>query len=149
FGLCLPLSAKDSLIWRNDTDRVDAQIESWPLSRLLEELTEATGWQILLEPGTQATISTKFKNARSRDALKKLFGALNYALVPQADGTSKLYVFRNSRDNATQLVKARVRGKPIPNELILTQKTNAVENIDDLAKRLGGKIAGRADDLKS
>jgi hypothetical protein len=154
-ALCLvmpaPVGAADSLTWNKETGRVDAQIETWNLVRLLEEISETTGWTVYVEPGASAAISSKFKNVSSGDALTKLLGSLNYALLPQPDGTEKLFVFRNSRDSATKQVQARskTKAKPIPNELILTLKPGAGESIEDLAKRLGAKIIGRSDDLNS
>src|SRR5213075_1828251 len=40
-------SAADALVWR--TGQVDAEIESWPLPKVLESIASATGWQIYVE----------------------------------------------------------------------------------------------------
>src|SRR5256885_16908770 len=50
--------AADSLSWKADS--VAAEISSWDLGKLLQKLTEATGWQIYVEPEPKHSISTKF-----------------------------------------------------------------------------------------
>jgi hypothetical protein len=79
-----------------------------------------------------------------------LLGNYNYALVPETNAPSKLFVFRNSRDQATRAIQPadQIARKPkqsrIGNELVVTLKPG--EKIEDLAKRLGAKIVGRSDD---
>jgi hypothetical protein len=142
------LDAADSLNWRKDKDTVDADINSWTLVRTLETISEATGWQIYVEPGTQKKVSTKFKN-RSRDrALDLLLGNLGRVLLPGTNGgPSRLLVFRNTQKDATQLVRQTRKGKAIPNELIVRMKKG--ESVDNLAKKMGAKVLGRSEGLNS
>ena len=146
-------NAADSLHWRKDADRVDAEINGWDLSRLLEELTTVTDWQIFVEPNARHTVSTKFKDRTPGEALRLLLGDLSFALLPQTNGPSKFFVFRTSLQDATRLVRAPEKaapakaGKSIPNELIVTLKKGA--KIDDLARLLGAKLIGRADELNA
>ncbi len=142
--------AGDSLIWHSDSDRVDAEIAAWSLSRLLENIAAATGWRIYVEPETKHTVSTKFKHKIPGDALRLLLGDLSFALVPQSEGAPKLFVFRTSVQEATQLVQAKKEpeeAKPIPNELVVTLKPGA--DIDELARQLGAKVTGRIDKLRT
>src|SRR5262245_45782299 len=139
--------AADSLSWRQDKDRVDAEIGGWDLPKLLENLASVTGWHIYLEPGSKHTVSTKFKDRPPAEALRLLLGDLSFALLPQTNGSPKLYVFRTSLQEATQLIRPAQKktdptAKPIPNELVVTLKPGA--NIDELAKKLGAKVVGRA-----
>src|SRR5437762_5688500 len=76
----LPMNAADSLVWRAEKNQVDAEIESWPLSEVLESISSATGWQIYLEPDTEYTVTTRFHNLKPADALRRLLGELNFAL---------------------------------------------------------------------
>jgi hypothetical protein len=140
--------AAESLNWRKDKDSVDADITSWSLLRTLESIAEATGWQVYIEPGTQKKVSTKFKD-RSRDrALDLLLGNLGRVLLPGTNGgPARLLVFRNAQRDATRLIRARGKVKPIPNELIVRMKKG--RSIDDLAKQLGAKVAGKSDLLNS
>src|SRR5882757_5175941 len=86
----------------------------------------AAGWKVFVEPGTTHTVSAKFKNLPPGEALRLLLGDLNFALIPETNASPKLFVFRTSQGNATQLVRApksgNGRGKIIPNELIVTLK---------------------------
>src|SRR5262245_33832146 len=144
----------DSLNWRARQNRVDAQIESMDLQTLLAKISSATSWSVYVEPDTTRKVSVKFKNTPSGQALKLLLGDLNFALVPQTDAPSKLYVFRTVLRQATQFVAAAEKPNDrsqnaIPNERILTLKPGAKESIDDLAKRLGAKIVGKLEGTNS
>ena len=53
------LGAADALVWRAKEIRVDADIEAWPLPRVLQAITSATGWQVYVEPGAAARIGNR------------------------------------------------------------------------------------------
>jgi hypothetical protein len=144
--------AEDQLIWRPKDNRVDAEIASWDVPKLLEHLATLTDWQIYLEPGTRHTVSTKFKDRTPGEALRLLLGDLSFALLPQTNGPSKLFVFRTSLGDATQLIKPppgplAKTAKPIPNELVVTLKPGA--KIEDVARRVGAKVLGKVDGLNA
>ncbi len=144
----------ESLNWRMRQNRVDARIESMDLQTLLAKVSAATGWSVYVEPDTSRKVSAKFKDTPSGEALKLLLGDLNFALVPQTDAPSKLYVFRTALQEATQFVAADEEmndrsQKAIPNERILTLKPGSKESIEELAKRLGAKLAGKIDGTSS
>jgi hypothetical protein len=135
-----------SLEWNTARNQVSADIESAELFSVLQRVATATRWQIFLEPKTAHTISAKFQNLTSGDALRFLLGDLNFALIPGTNSGGKLYVFRTDRDNATELVppaKSVTGGNRIPNELIVRLKPGA--NIEEVAKALGAKVVGRID----
>ncbi len=140
----------DSLNWRKDKGLVDADISSWSLVRTLETISEATGWQIYLEPGTQRKVSTKFKERPRDQALDLLLGNLGRVLLPGTNGgPSRFLVFRNTEKDATRLIRPpdKKGPKPIPNELIVTLKPG--KSADDLAKKIGAKIVGHSAGLNS
>ena len=143
--------AADTLTWRLDQNRVDAEISSWTLPRLLEKIADVTGWQIYLEPGTRQQISTKFKDRAPGEALRLLLGDLSFALLPRTNGAPRLFVFRTSLQEATELIRAsetasaKKAAQAIANELIVTLKPGA--SIEELARRLGAKVVGRIDKL--
>src|SRR5215471_10371190 len=91
------LAHADTLTWHTNDDRVSADIQSVPLSRLLEGVAKLTGWQVYVESNTVFTVSVKFKDLKSGDALRHLLGDLNYALVPQTNTPPRLYVFHSSQ----------------------------------------------------
>jgi hypothetical protein len=146
-------AAADSLTWHKDQNRVDADLHGWPLPKLLEEIAEATGWQVYVEPGSDYTASTKFKDLPVPDALRLLLGNLNFALVPQTNAQPRLFVFKTSMRGATRLVRPALKvartadAKIIPNELIVRLKPGA--KIDDIARQLGAKVIGRIDSLNA
>ncbi len=152
-GLCLAFGqvgarAADTnlLVWHRAIDRVDADVRDMALWPLLEKIALDAGWRIYVEPGVTHVVSAKFKDLPSVEALRMLFGDLNFALVPQTNAVPRLYVFRTERQNATQLVPApKAAAKHVPNELLVKLKPGA--DIDALAKMLGAKITGRNDKL--
>src|ERR1043166_8269670 len=98
-------SAADTFNWNTNQNRVTADVQSGNLSTVLGKIIAATGWQIYIEPGTTYTVSAKFRNLPAGEALRLLLGDLNFALVPETNGPSKLFVFRTIRQNATELVR--------------------------------------------
>lgn len=145
-------SAADMLKWDSERNRVDASIDTWTVPQLLERIAAVTGWKVLMDPGISNTVPTKFRDKTAGDALQRLLGPLNYALAPENNGASRLYVFRNSRDDATQLVapvpeKADAKKGRIENELVVTLKPG--EKIEELAKKLGAKVVGKLDDVNA
>lgn len=145
--------ADDSFHWDARQNRFTAEVGAWPLAKLLEKITESTGWEVYVEPATAFTASAKFHNLPLGEGLHALLGDLNFALVPQTNAPSRLYVFQTTMKAATQrivskTVKPRPEGaKPIPNELIVTVKPGV--NIEELARKLGAKVVGRVDDLNT
>ncbi len=146
-----PARAADTLVWRPGHERVDADLEGWPLARLLEHIAEATGWQVFVEPDTRLKqpASVKFNNLPVGEALGRLLGELSFAVLPQTNGPAKLFVFRTSVGDATQRVLRRdaAKARPIADELVLLRKPGGKESADELAKRLGAKVTGRVDEF--
>ena len=141
FLLCLAGAtlAADSLSWNTNKARVTADVQNWDLITLLENIGTATGWDIYVEPKTRHQASVKFKERAPGEALRMLLGNLSYALLPQTNGPSKLYVFRNTRSDATQLVRRKKSGK-LDKELIVTLKPGGNLDTNGLNAKLTGKI---------
>jgi hypothetical protein len=132
------------LQWRVKQDKVDADLSKWALPALLKKIATVTGWKVFVEPGSSATVSAKFKNVQSDEALRRLLGKLNY-FRDETNGVTRLFVFQTMSKAATEAVKAEKKDYRIHNELLVKMKsTNAV---DDLAKKLGAKVAGRNDKI--
>lgn len=145
--LCSAAADTNSLVWQAATGPVSADIRGEHLWPLLEDIAHQTGWRIFVEPDTERNISVKFHDLSSGDALKMLLGNLNFALVPETNGPSQLYVFRTIIQNATKPVAAAKSSSPrrVANELLIRVKPGT--DIDALAKSLGAKITGRLDKL--
>jgi Subtilase family len=135
----------NSLVWHKAADRVDADIHSEALWPLLEQIAAGADWKIFVEPGTEHEASVKFKDLPSGDALKRLLGDLNFALVPQTNAPSLLYVFRTTMQNATKQVRLARPVKHVANELLVRVKPGT--DIDALARMFGAKVVGRMDKL--
>src|SRR5436309_3369385 len=86
-------AADNSLHWNADKwrERVSADITSWDLKTLLENIGSSTGWDIYVEPDTKLEISTKFKDRPAGEALRLLLGYLSFVVMPQTNGPGKLY----------------------------------------------------------
>lgn len=143
--------AAQSIVWKKSADTVSASLQSASLEELLGMLSQATGWDIYVQPKLDYSVSVKFQDRPGSEALKLLLGKLSYAVLPQAEGPSRLLVFRTGIGEATELVSPKRdskddTSKPIPNELIVTVKPGV--NIDELAKKVDGKVVGRNDDLR-
>lgn len=154
FAFCLLLGLSlmaravetNSLVWHHESNRVDADMNGETLLPLLQQISEKSGWQIYIEPGTTRMISAKFKNLLTEDALRMLLGNLNFTLSPQTNAATRLYVFSTKVENATQRVVSSVTTrKHVSNELMVRVKPGT--DIDALAKMLGAKIIGRMDGM--
>ncbi len=135
----------NSLVWHKAADRVDADIHGEALWPLLEQIAETADWKVFVEPGSDRNVSAKFKNLPSGDALKMLLGDLNFALVPQTNAPSLLYVFRTTMQNATKPVRVAKPAKRVSNQLLIRVKPGT--DINALAKLVGAKVVGRMDKL--
>jgi len=137
--------------WDAARQQVDADVENWPLPRVLEAISKATGWRVYVEPKARITVSTRFKSIKPDEALRRLLGDLNFALLKPTGEPAKLFVYRTSPGDATELIElpgtAARKDRRLPNELVVTLKPDAKESIEELAKRLGARVAGRIDDL--
>lgn len=144
-----------SLQWNRAERRVDADLEGWPLSQVLERVAAATGWEVFVEPDLQARIGARFSGKREREALAILLADLNFALIPQSNAPARLLVFRSSTSGATLAIRP-----PAPPSAVVPQGTNSLSNelivrlkkgsrtdIHALARRLGGRVVGSLDSL--
>lgn len=143
-----------ALDWRVAEDQVSAQIDGWSLDRLLETVARVTRWQVYLDPAAEHVVNAKFRALPTGEALRRLLGPLNYALVPGTnEAPARLYVFRDARQAATVRIAvpegATPPGRRIEEELIVTLPIGHPESIAAWAARLGATVVGRAEDLRA
>jgi hypothetical protein len=142
----------NTLVWDKDKELVSADVRNWELLGLLEAIAGQTGWHVFVEPDDTFKSSVKFQDLPAGQALRRLLGNLNFAMMPQTNGPQRLYVFRTELNNAkTQVRGANARSAPkaqrVPNELIIRVKPGT--DIEALAKSLGAKIVGRIPELNA
>lgn len=142
----------NTLVWNKEKEQISADVRDWKLLGLLEALAGQTGWHVYVEPDENFKSSVKFADLPTGQALRRLLGDLNFALMPQTNGPQRLYVFRTSMNNATTAVRsANARSAPkakrVPNELIVRVKPGT--DIEALAKLLGAKIVGSIPELNA
>jgi thermitase len=144
--ICSRAATSNVLIWQTASDRVTADVRGESLFPLLQDIAHQTGWHIFVEPEAARTVDVKFSDLTVGDALRKLLGNLNFALVPQTNGPDFLYVFTTAMQNATKPVTvAKAKPKHTSNELAVIVKPGT--DIEALAKKFGAKIVGRNDKL--
>ena len=140
----------NSITWQTASDQVSANLHEEHLFPLLESIARQTGWHIFVEPDADRIVSVKFQDLASGEALHKLLGNLNFALVPKTNEPWQLYVFITRMENATQAVRVGAKAvaaaqKHVPNQLVVKLKPGA--SIDAVAKLVGAKVIGRNDKL--
>src|SRR5688572_23453926 len=116
----LSAAPTNSLVWK--ADRVDADVRNWELQSLLQAVARDSGWQVFAEPGLRHTASARFRGFTPGEALRSLLGNLNFALVPQSNNITRLFVFQTDIRAATTRILGSdpateaQRGKRVPNE---------------------------------
>src|SRR4051812_31214918 len=152
--ICQSGLGADTLSWNTNQNVVSADIRSLPLIRLLEGVSQVTGWQVYVESNTTQNVSSKFEDLPSGEALRHLLGDLNFALVPRTNSRPRLYVFRSSQANATLLVHPSGlnatnsrSAKIIANELTVRMKPGT--KAENLACLKGAKIVGHIDQFNA
>lgn len=152
----LALGADGQLHWNRVEGTVSADVRGWDLERLLTNVAAQTGWEVFMDPGAELNVSVKFGPMPYPDGLQRLLGRLNYALVGQTNGPTRLYVFRTSMAQATRQLTAAApktgvapdagpSTNRVPRELVVRLKPGV--SIDDLARRLGARVTGRLDEF--
>ena len=148
---------KDHLTW-NPSGDVSASVENWPLENVLQALSDLRKWQVLVEPGLELTLTTRFKNLPQSEALRRLLDNVNYVIIPSRKEASRLLVYQTSSKKAVRRITPTKRlAKPdgtkkdddgkIDNELIVTIDPKSGIDIETLALQLGAKITGKIDGL--
>jgi hypothetical protein len=141
------------LNWQAASNRVEARIQGWPLGKVLARVARATGWEVRVEPGTQRTVTAGFSGLSQREALGRLLGDLNFAVLPRSNAPARLLIFRSSRDSATELVEAESdesEDGPIREEFILRVKAGVklkAGEVARIAKLFGGELVAGIDEL--
>lgn len=146
-----PARPPGRLDWRPAENKVTADINGWPLDRLLETIAARARWHVFVDPQARHVVNAKFNDLPPGEALRRLLGSLSFALVPASNTPPTLYVFTTSRQAATTRIAVppleERRSRRLKDELIVTLKPGSNVKIEELAAQLGAKIIGRSDEL--
>lgn len=142
------------LNWNPKTGKVDASLQGEPLSKVLSDIGALADWEVLVEPGLQATVSTRFEGLPAHQALRRILGNWNFAVLPGKNGRKKLYIYRNSLRAATKQLKSKAGNQPsqsrrIENEIIATLNSESPQTIEKLAGSLNAEVIGKIDGLNT
>lgn len=144
------------LRWRNHQRRVDADLQSWTLQRTLERVAAATGWEVRAEPGLKVRVGARFNDRPEREALAALLADVSFVLLPSTNGPARLLVFRSTSSDATEEIQplspdsdAESEAHRLEKELVVRLKPGSKETIQELAKKLGARVAGSIDSLNA
>lgn len=142
------------LNWNPKTGKVDASLQGESLSKVLSDIGALADWEVLVEPGLQATVSTRFEGLPAHQALRRILGNLNFAVLPGKNGRKKLYIYRNSIGAATKRLKTEAGNQPfesrrIENEIIAALNSDSPETIEKLAGSLNAEVVGKIDGLNA
>ena len=142
------------LNWNPKTGKVDASLQGEPLSKVLSDIGALADWEVLVEPGLQATVSTRFEGLPAHQALRRILGNWNFAVLPGKNGRKKLYIYRNSIRAATKQLTTQTGNQPaqsrrIENEIIAALDSDSPQTIETLAKLLNAEVIGKIDGLNA
>lgn len=138
--------AAPGLSWDSASQKLSANIDGWSLPKTLARLSRITGWEVRIEPGADRRVATKFRLLDPGDALHRLLGDLNFAVLPRSNTAPQLLIYRTSATQATEVVPAAGR---IGDELLITLKPGDPSRIDAIARQYGAKIIGQSDSLNT
>jgi hypothetical protein len=138
-----------SITWDPREATLTAEVRQMPLREVLEHLSAQTGWQVYLDPALERTVSSRFNRLSTADALRRLFWDLNFSLRPRAGLAPELYVYSGSAVEATLLItpSAAASSDLLAEEWVVRLKPDAAESIEDIARRHGASVVGKAEGL--
>ena len=155
FTGAMELQAAD-VEWDIDQEKLSADLRRAELADALKAVGGRMGWNIWIEPGLEARrVSTRFTDLSISEALRRIMGDLNYALIRgKSAGSSKLLVYATSASRATRKLNLSdqvliFRSKKIDNEIIVQVKAGSPISIEEVADALGAKIIGKLDKLNA
>jgi hypothetical protein len=141
------------LRWHKGARTVDADFNGWSLQYVLQRIATASGWRVFVEPGLETQVGARFDKRPEREALSMILADVNFALLPGTDGAPRLLVFRSNSSRATVAVTPHASkaedSHRLDHELVVRLKRGSKIDLDQLAARFGGRVAGFLDSLNA
>ncbi len=142
--------------WKPEQDKLSADLRRINLADALKAVGGRMGWNVWIEPGLESRrVSTRFTDLTVSEALRRIMGDLNYALIRgKSAETSKLLVYATSASRATKKLNLSEQvvifySKKIDNEIIVQVKPGSPISIEEVAAALGAKIIGKVEGLNA
>jgi hypothetical protein len=142
--------------WKPEQEKLSADLRRIDLGDALKAVGGRMGWNVWIEPGLEGRrVSTRFTDLALSEALRRIMGDLNYALIRgKRAETSKLLVYATSASRATKKLNLNDQvvifySKKIDNEIIVQVKSDSSISIEEFAAALGAKIIGKVEGLNA
>ena len=129
--------------WDAGTRMVEADLSGEPLAGVLVSLAMQTGWEVWIEPDLEKTVTVRFGRLPLHQALRRILGTWNFALMTGREGRTRLCIFRNSASSAIRHLEVPDLHGRIDNEIIVTLAPGSDVDMEALARELGAEIVGR------
>ena len=139
-------AAADRLVWHKQPDRMDADVQSWNVRQLLEQVASATRLGNLSRSGRGASGFGQIQQSSNERSVAFAAGQRElsaHSADQRHDGALCFPDIARTGDDLVAPVKKPAQ--PIPNELVVTLKPGSKTKIEELAKSLGAKVIGRMD----
>lgn len=137
---------KPKLIWYADPEGLQANLVRVPLNDALRLLAKVTGWKVFVEPDLDRTVSVAFRRLPPHEAVPRILGNLNYALIQRTNASMQLLIFETRSSRATLELADDDR---IRNQLIVRLDPNSSMTAEELAASLGAELKGSIDALNA
>ena len=142
--------------WEPSQDKLTADFRLTLLGDAIKAVGGRIGWTVWIEPGLESRkVSTRFTDLPVSEALRRIMGDLNYALI-RGDNveTSRLLVYATSASKATRKLNLADQvvifySKKIDNEIIVQIKPGSPILIEQVATALGAEIIGKVEGLNA
>jgi hypothetical protein len=138
-----PVLAETEVViqWNSVNKSLGITAKNTSLLRVLGEIRHQTKWEVALEPNLNPAVSIKTNPKPAAEALRLLLGNLRYTLKTQPGRPSRLSVFRNSVDAATDPV-AEASAKPKRLEGQIAVAVRSENDAKRLAKQFNADFIG-------
>ena len=141
------MEAASQFRWDAKKGRVTANFRDWPLEKVLTNIAAATKWNVKIPEDSGVMVSGTYKDLPPNQALKHMFGHLNYAVFSSPKGGKpRLQVFllqpeSDEEDAKKSTAKAPTTTRKNPFNRTSTGKPNYADVMKRFDKNGDGLIS--------
>ena len=146
-GIRPQLEAASQFRWDEKSGRVTANFRDWPLEKVLTNIAAASKWNVKIPESSGVMVSGTYTDLTPAQALKHMFGHLNYAVFSSPKGGKpRLQVFllrpeSDEDDGKKSTTKAPTAAKKNPFNRTSTKKPNYADVMKRFDKNGDGLIS--------